>query len=232
MHARGLLIVLLVAVILSSACVPGAGPATQPASISAPAGPVSPKVLTLALEAEPKDTFVGSIAGGTGTVIGDVKLAVHQNWQTMSEDTANPRGRVVAEAGHPDALADKIARISNPGASVYRDTYLGEKPAGEHRNRGQRFAAILGQQVMGHGLFADVVGDGRHHVPEHRPGRGSGVGALHVEVAHLDRAERVGTSSRIVGRSPGSASDLPLVSPFELSAISDQRSAISYPPEC
>jgi peptide/nickel transport system substrate-binding protein len=36
------------------------------------------KALTIAMEAEPKDPFTGSISGGSGTVAGDIKLAVHQ----------------------------------------------------------------------------------------------------------------------------------------------------------
>lgn len=48
----------------------------------------APKTLTLALEAEPTDPFVGSIGGGAGTIAGNLQLAVHQ-WLAGYDERGN-----------------------------------------------------------------------------------------------------------------------------------------------
>ena len=63
--------------LLLAACGPAGGPATRESS-NLPGVPAAPKSLTLGLEAEPLDPFVGSLGTGSGTVAGNLRLAVHQ----------------------------------------------------------------------------------------------------------------------------------------------------------
>src|SRR5690349_8688467 len=64
---------------LLTGCAAGsAQPGTSDAARSSSRAASAPKTLTVGLEAEPTDAFVGSIAGGSGTVAGNLKLAVHQ----------------------------------------------------------------------------------------------------------------------------------------------------------
>lgn len=72
---------LLIGVLLSSACAQTG--LQQSSTVAQPStgervSNVAPKTLVLALEEEPTDSFLGSIAGGASTIAGNLKLAVHQ----------------------------------------------------------------------------------------------------------------------------------------------------------
>ncbi len=90
MMANGWVPPLVLAMFLLAACTPAApAPTTSgqsSAGVEVQRG--ASKSLVLALETEPSDAFVGSIGGGSGTVAGNVQLAVHQ-WLACYDDRGN-----------------------------------------------------------------------------------------------------------------------------------------------
>ncbi len=68
---------LLLIGLLFVGCAPSV-PGGQPRATDYAPGVAAPKVLTVPLEGEPRDPFLTSMFGGSGTIAGDLKPAVHQ----------------------------------------------------------------------------------------------------------------------------------------------------------
>ncbi len=110
----------ILSTLMLAACAPARSPSGESAR-QADGAPTTPKSLTLPLEGEPRDSFVTSIFGGSGTIAGDLKPAVHQPLANYDErGDIHPRlavGLPTIENGlwvvRPDGTMQTTYRIRN-----------------------------------------------------------------------------------------------------------------------
>lgn len=116
MTARTFLSAVILASLALAACAPAAVPAGGRADAGATGGP--PKVLTIALEAEPRDAFVTSLSGGAARIASDLRGAVHQQL-AMYTDTGELRPQLATEL--PDqARGTWVVRTDGSMQTTYR----------------------------------------------------------------------------------------------------------------
>ena len=109
-RSRAWTILPMIGIVLAG-CAPSS-PAGQSRGTEPAAGAVA-KVLTVPLEGEPRDPFLTSMFGGSGTIAGDLKPAVHQKLASYDD-----RGAVLPQLAVELPAQDKGTWIMRPDGTM------------------------------------------------------------------------------------------------------------------